>query len=125
MNSSLSAPGMESEETEACIERTNDLDAKVMPHIYRHCNNLMEFKAVQSDKRSRYNRAQLLSKESKRVSWSFKYTVGEMVSYGGRKVTLDSLEPPDSENPTTCWVTDGRVYDQMSTNGQKRIVISS
>ena len=61
MNSSLSAPGMESEEVEACIERMNGLDTKVVSHIYRHCNNLMEFKAVQSDKRSRYNRAQLLS----------------------------------------------------------------
>ena len=27
------------------------------------------------------------------------------MSYGGRKVTLDSLEPPGSDNPTTCWVT--------------------
>jgi len=67
---------------------------------------MMEFKAIQSDKRARYNRAQLLSKESKRVASKFKYAVGEMVSYGGRKVTLDSLEPAGSENPTTCWVTD-------------------
>ena len=29
-----------------------------------------------------------------------------MVSLGGRKVTLDRLEPPDSADPTTCWVTD-------------------
>ena len=106
VKSSLSASGMESEEVEACIERMNDLDAKVVSHIYRNCNNLMEVKAIQSDKRSRYNRAQLLSKESKRVASSFKYTVGEIVSYGGHKVTLDSLEPPDSESPTTCWVTD-------------------
>ena len=27
------------------------------------------------------------------------------MSYGGRKVTLDSLEPPDSDNLTTCWAT--------------------
>jgi len=83
---------MDSEEVEACIQRMNDLDAKVVSHIYRHCNNLMEFKAIQSDKRSRYNRAQLLSKESKRGASSFRYIVGEMVSYGGWKVTLDSLE---------------------------------
>ena len=77
--SSLSAPSMESEEVEAYIHRMNDLDAKVVSHIYRHCNHLMEFKVIQSDKPSRYNRAQLLSKESKRVASSFRYTVGEMV----------------------------------------------
>ena len=71
VNSSLSAPGMDSKEVEACIQRMDDLDAKVVSHIYHHCNNLMEFKAIQSDKRSRYSRAQLQSKESKRVASSF------------------------------------------------------
>ena len=53
---------------------------------------------MQSDKRSssRYNRANLLSKESKKVTEKFKYTEGEMVSYGGRKVSLNSLEPAGS-----------------------------
>ena len=61
---------------------------------------------MQSDKRSRYNRANLLSKESKKVTEKFKYTEGEMVSYGGRKVSLNPLKPAGSEHPTTCWVTD-------------------
>ena len=29
-----------------------------------------------------------------------------MDSYGGRKVSLNYLEPAGSEHPTTCWVTD-------------------
>ena len=106
VNASLSAPGMEAEAIEGCIERMNKIDADLVSKIYSRCNSMMEFKAIQSDKRARYNRAQLLSKESKRVASKFKYVVGEMVSYGGRKVTLDSLEPAGSENPTTCWVTD-------------------
>ena len=106
VNASLSAPGMEAEAIEGCIERMNKIDADLVSKIYSRCNSMMEFKAIQSDKRARYNRAQLLSKESKRVASKFKYVVGEMVSYGGRKVTLDSLEPAGSESPTTCWVTD-------------------
>ena len=35
MNSSLSAPAVDSEEVEACIQRMNDLDAKVVSHVYR------------------------------------------------------------------------------------------
>ena len=106
VNASLSAPSMEADEIEGCIERMNDINGKIVSAIYRRCNALMEYKAMQSDKRSRYNRANLLSKESKKVTEKFKYTEGEMVSYGGRKVSLNSLEPAGSEHPTTCWVTD-------------------
>ena len=83
-----------------------DIDAKVVGQIYRRCNAMMEFKAIRSDKRSRYNRAHLLGKETQRVAQKFNFTEGEMVSYGGRKVSLNSLEPAGSTNPTTCWVTD-------------------
>jgi len=78
----------------------------VVGQIYRRCNAMMEFKAIHSDKRSRYNRAHLLAKETQRVAQKFEFTEGEMVSYGGRKVSLNSLEPAGSANPTTCWVTD-------------------
>jgi hypothetical protein len=104
VNASLAAPAVEN--IEACIERMNDIDAKVVGQIYRRCNAMMEFKAIHSDKRSRYNRAHLLAKETRRVAQKFEFTEGEMVSYGGRKVSLNSLEPAGSANPTTCWVTD-------------------
>ena len=106
VNASLSAPSMDADEIEGCIERMNGINATVVSAIYRRCNALMEYKAMQSDKRSRYNRANLLGKESKKITEKFKYTEGEMVSYGGRKVSLNSLEPAGSEHPTTCWVTD-------------------
>ena len=104
VNASLAVPAVEN--IEACIERMNDIDAKVVGQIYRRCNAMMEFKAIHSDKRSRYNRAHLLAKETRRVAQKFEFTEGEMVSYGGRKVSLNSLEPAGSANPTTCWVTD-------------------
>ena len=66
VNASLAAPTVEN--IEACIERMNDIDAKVVGQVYRHCNAMMEFKAIHSDKRSRYNRAHLLGKEPKRVA---------------------------------------------------------
>ena len=97
---------MDADEIKGCIDRMNGINATVVSAIYRRCNALMEYKAMQSDKRSRYNRANLLGKESKRITEKFKYTEGEMVSYGGRKVSLNSLEPAGSEHPTTCWVTD-------------------
>ena len=77
----------------SCGEPSNDdYDDSSLSGLEEACTAIivMEFKAVQSDKRSSYNRAQLLSKESKRAASSFKHTVGEMVSYGGRKATLDS-----------------------------------
>ena len=57
-------------------------------------------------KRARYDRAHLLSTGAQKKTVKHKFSIGQMVSLGGRKVTLDSLEPPDSEDPTTCWVTD-------------------
>ena len=106
VNSSLSAPGMEQEELEACLERLNDLDRDLAKSVYRRCGSLMEYKAVQVDKRARYNRAHLLAKEAQKKTTKHSYQVGSLVSLGGRKVTLDSLEPPDSDDPTTCWVSD-------------------
>ena len=106
VNASLSAPHMDSDDIEACVDSLNKIDGNMVRSIFDRCNSLMKFKAQQTDKRSRYNRAQLLNKESKRITSKFEYTVGSMVSYGGRKVTLDSLEPAGSSNPTTCWVTD-------------------
>ena len=94
------------ENIEACIERMNDIDAKTAGQNYRCCNAMMEFKAIHSDKCSRHNRAHLLGKDSKRVAQKFKFTEGEMVSYGGRKVSLNSPEPVGSANPATCWVID-------------------
>ena len=85
VNASLAAPAVEN--IEACIERMNAIDAKTVGQIDRRCNAMMEFKAIHPDKRSRYNRAHLLGKESKRVAQKFKFTEGEMVSHGGRKVS--------------------------------------
>ena len=104
MNASLATPAAEN--IEACVERMNAIDAKVVGQIYRRCNAMMEFKAIHSDKRSRYNRAHLLGKETQRVVRRFNFTEGEIMSCGGRKVSLNSLEPAGSTNPTTCWVTD-------------------
>ena len=106
VNSSLSAPMMEADDLERCVERLNDMDAKLARSVYRRCINLMEYKAIMSDKRARYNRANLLGKEAGRKTVKHTYAAGTMVSLGGRKVTLDRLEPPDSADPTTCWVTD-------------------
>ena len=99
---------MEAVEIEGCIERMNDImiNGKVVSAIYRRCNALMEYKAMQSDKRSCYNRANLPSKESKKMTEKFKYIEGEMISYGDRKVSLNSPESAGSEHPTTCWVPD-------------------
>ena len=65
----------------------------------------MEYKAIMSDKRARYNRANLLGKEADRKTVKHTHAVGTMISLGGRKVTLDRSEPPDSLDPTTCLVT--------------------
>ena len=58
VNASLSAPGMDAEDIEGCIERMNGIDANLVSKIYSryNCNSMMEFKAIQSDKRARYNR---------------------------------------------------------------------
>ena len=106
VNSSLSAPVMDADELEQCIDRLTDMEARVTRSIYGHCQSLMEYKAIQTDKRARYNKANLLGKEANRKSTRHVYTAGSLVSLGGRKVTLNSLEPPDAECPTTCWVTD-------------------
>ena len=66
----------------------------------------MEYKAILSDKRARHNRANLLGKETGRKTVKYAYAAGTMVLLGGCKVTLDRLKPPDSPDPTTCWVTD-------------------
>jgi hypothetical protein len=97
---------MDADELEQCIDRLTDMEAKVTRSIYGHCQSLMEYKAIQTDKRARYNKANLLGKETNKKSTRHEYTVGLLVSFGGRKVTLNSLEPPDAECPTTCWVTD-------------------
>ena len=106
VNSSLSAPMMEADDLERCVERLNEMDAKLARSVYSRCKSLMEYKAIMSDKRARYNRANLLGKEAGRKTVRHTYTAGSMVSLGGRKVTLDRLEPADSPDPTTCWVTD-------------------
>ena len=106
VNSSLSAPMMEADDLESCVERLNEMDAKLARSVYSRCKSLMEYKAIMSDKRARYNRANLLGKEAGRKTVRHTYTAGSMVSLGGRKVTLDRLEPADSPDPTTCWVTD-------------------
>ena len=106
MNSSLSAPMMDADDFERCIDRLNEMDAKLARSVYSRCKSLMEYKAIMSDKRARYNRANLLGKEAGRKTVKHSYAAGSMVSLGGRKVTLDRLEPPGSSDPTTCWVTD-------------------
>ena len=63
VNSSFAASAVE--DIDACIERTNDIDAKVVGQIYRRCNAMMEFKVIHSDKRSRCNRGHLQACRSK------------------------------------------------------------
>ena len=106
VNSSLSAPGIDPDKIDECIDRISGMDKELARTVYNRCKSLMQFKAIQTDKRSRYNRAHLLAKEARKVTIKHRYEVGAMVSLGGRKVTLDALEPPDSDDPTTCWVTD-------------------
>lgn len=106
VNSSLSAPHMDADEIEECLSRMNALDSSVARLVYQRCNSLMRHKAIQTDKRARYNRAHLLSKEAAQKSKKFNFTEGTLVSYGGRRVTLDRLEPAGSPDPITCWVTD-------------------
>ena len=50
VNSSLSAPMMEADDLERCVERLNDMDAKLARSVYSRCNSLMEYKAIMSDK---------------------------------------------------------------------------
>ena len=106
VNSSLSAPGMEADHLDECMERMNQMDSDLAKSVYNRCKSLMDYKALQTDKRARYNRAHLLSTGAQKKTVKHSYSAGQMVSLGGRKVTLDSLEPPGSEDPTTCWVTD-------------------
>ena len=106
VNSALSASIMDADELEQCIDRLTAMKAKVTRSIYVRCQLLMEYKAIQTDKRARYNKAKLLGKEANRKLTKHEYTVGSLVSLGGRKVTLNSLEPPGAECSTTCWVTD-------------------
>ena len=40
-NASLSAPSMEVDEIEGCIERMNAINGKVVGAIYKHCNAVM------------------------------------------------------------------------------------
>ena len=52
-NSSLSAPMnamMEADDLERCVERLDDMDAKLAHSIYSRCSNSMEYIAIMSDK---------------------------------------------------------------------------
>ena len=57
---------MEADDLERCVERLNDMDAKLARSVYSRCISLMEYKAIVSDKQARYNRANLLGKEAGR-----------------------------------------------------------
>ena len=64
---------MEADDLERCVERLNDMDAKLARSVYSRCNRLMEYKAVMSDKRAHYNRANLLGKEAGRKTVKHTY----------------------------------------------------
>ena len=100
------APALTEEELTTAIENLNGFEQSTVTNIYDRCASLMHFKALQTDKRARYNRAHLLDKESRKQTVKYDLQDGELVSMGGRKVTLDSKEPPGSTDPTTAWVTD-------------------
>ena len=55
---------MEADDLERCTERLNDMDAKLARSISGRYSNLMEYKAIMSYGRARYNRANLLGKEA-------------------------------------------------------------
>jgi hypothetical protein len=78
---------MDADELEQCIDHLTDMEARVTRSIYGHCQSLMEYKAIQTDKRARYSKANLLGKEVNMKSTRHVYTAGSLVSLGGRKVT--------------------------------------
>ena len=53
---------MDADHLETCMDRLNELDQDLARTVYKRCESLMEFKALQSDKRVRYNRPHLLAK---------------------------------------------------------------
>ena len=63
VNSSLFAPVIYADGLEQCIDRLSGMEAKAIRSIYGHCQSLMEYKVIQTDKRARYNKANCWAKK--------------------------------------------------------------